>query len=278
MLNEMFKEIAEILGDEYGLFREFNPNSMFTDEMLDKYKHLGVLYLNDGNPNFIPDAASMTINYTLTLCMRVEVGQNTAAMTVDPLERLSAEMTGNVYSEGKKWTYVLNVGLPQSDGVLNVGAGVQFVHYDIPITAVVASGVLLSNNSKITVTVNDTATPLKAVVSAVEVPETQLESAVFVNDYVLTSYTYKAGAIESTPVAKGWALRVIKLYNPSDAADKYLRAQSLSDTPEELKITYAMGDETATAHRCYISECTFSNEQGQAVIMSFTLTSAMRPF
>lgn len=277
MLNEMYREIAEILGHEYGLFREFNPNSMFSAENLEKYKHLGVLYVNDGNPNFIPDGASMTISYTLSLCMRVETGQNTSDLTVNPLEKLSTEMTGNVYSEGKLWKYVLNVGLPQGDGIMNVGAGVQFVHYDIPITAIVVSGLLLSNNTKIELLLGSQYNALKAVVTATEIPEVQVENAAFVNDYTDTDYTYKAAQIESVVVASGWGLHVVKLYNPNNNADKSIRNNALTNPSKVYTLRYAMGDETPVVRKVIVSDCTFSNENGQPVVMSFTFSSAMRP-
>lgn len=278
MLNAMFREIQEILGADYGLFREFNPKSLYSDELLARYKHIGALYLNNGNPNFIPDGASMTLYYTLFLAMRVPQGQNTSDLTVDPLAALSKEMTGKLYAEGVEWKYVLNVGLPYSDGVLNAGAdGAQFITYEIPITAVVASGVLLTNNAKAQLTIDTTTAFLKSVVSIVEVPSVQLENAVFVNDKTVDNVTYKGGETESLPIAKGWSLRVIKLYRPDEAIDVKIKntARNAPETP--ITVNYQMGDELATSHVCYVHDVTFSNENGQAVVLSFTLSTAMRP-
>lgn len=282
MLKEMFREIQEILGDSYGLFREFDTHSAYSAETLEKYQNVGVLYVNDGNPNFIPDGASMTINYTLSLLMRIPEGQNTSDLTVEPLQGLSSELTGEIYSEGTKWRYVLNVGLPQSDGFVQVmGNGAQYINYDIPILAIVVSGVALSDNSKINVSMSVDGTSysgaLSAVVSAVEVPEVQMESAVFAQSATSGGVTYNAGEIESMPIAKGWSLRVIKLFRRDDPLDKALLNVARNTPGTAITLSYAMGDETAKSRVCYIHDVTVSNEKGQTVVFAFTLSQAMRP-
>lgn len=71
MLNAMFTKIQTILGDEYGLFREFNPHVWNNQEILDKYKNIGVLYVSNGNFNKLPGGEMMEINYKLELFMRM---------------------------------------------------------------------------------------------------------------------------------------------------------------------------------------------------------------
>lgn len=282
MLQEMFREIQALLGDSYGLFREFDAHSAYSAETLARYQHVGVLYVNDGNPNFIPDGASMTIDYTLSLLMRIPEGQNTSDLTVEPLQGLSNKMTGEIYTEGTKWQYVLNVGLPHSDGGVQVlGDGAQYINYDIPILAVVVSGVALSDNSNISVALTvddiDYSGALSAVVTATEVPAVQMETAVFVNDVTSGTVTYHGGELESMPIAKGWSLNVIKLYKPKSPLDKKLLEVARNAPATPIMLTYAMGDETAKSRVCYIHDVTISNEKGQAVVFSFTLSQAMRP-
>lgn len=276
MLKAMAKEIQEILGNDYAMYVEFNPKSIYGDETLEKYKNIAVLYLNNGNPNFVPDCASMTLYYTLVLYMRIPEGQNTADMTVDPLEKLNKEMTGKLYTENATWNYVLNVGLPTSDGDLKLGGDTQFIIYEVPITAIVTSGVLLTNfTKKIKISIGTTSDFLKGVITCTETPTSELESAIFLNSGTLLGET--ANAVESLVVARGWGLHITKLYRPDDPIDKALRSEALLVTSDNIiSVQYAMGNESPITRNCIISDVTFANEKGQAVIMSFTLSKAMR--
>lgn len=276
MLNEMFGEIQSILGDGYGLFQEFAPKSILSNEYWDKYKNLGVLYVNDGTPNFIPDGASMTIDYTLSLLMRIENGVNTSDLIVEPLEKLSSAMTGILYTEKETWKYMLNVGLPTTDGEIHVGSGFQFITYDIPITAIVASGVLLTDTTKkIKISIGTTSDYLKGVITCTEMPSAELESAIFLNSGTLLGET--SNSVESLVVARGWGLHITKLYRPDDPIDKALRSEALQVTSDNIiSVEYAMGNESPITRNCIISDVTFANEKGQAVIMSFTLSKKMR--
>ena len=274
MLKAMGQEIQAILGDEYGLFNEFNPQSLYSDELLERYKHIGVLYLDNGNPNFVPDCASMTLYYTLVLYMRIPEGQKTSDMTVQPLEKLNSEMTGKLYAENAEWKYVLNIGLPTSDGTLQAGGNVQFMVYNVPITAIVASGVLLTDNTKIKLSFTSGASGfLKGVITCTEVPIIQTESAAFFPQGNVSNAT---GEVESLVVGRGWGLQISKLYNPDDAVDVAIRKEARHPSANKITVSYAMGDEQPEIHYCIISEATFSNEKGQAVIMTFTLTDGMR--
>lgn len=276
MLKAMAKEIQEILGNDYAMYVEFNPKSIYGDETLEKYKNIAVLYLNNGNPNFVPDCASMTLYYTLVLYMRIPERQNTADMTVDPLEKLNKEMTGKLYTENATWNYVLNVGLPTSDGDLKLGGDARFIIYEVPITAIVTSGVLLTNfTKKIKISIGTTSDFLKGVITCTETPTSELESAIFLNSGALLGET--ANAVESLVVARGWGLHITKLYRPDDPIDKALRSEALLVTSDNIiSVQYAMGNESPITRNCIISDVTFANEKGQAVIMSFTLSKAMR--
>lgn len=276
MLKAMAKEIQEILGNDYAMYVEFNPKSIYGDETLEKYKNIAVLYLNNGNPNFVPDCASMTLYYTLVLYMRIPEGQNTADMTVDPLEKLNKEMTGKLYTENATWNYVLNVGLPTSDGDLKLGGDAQFIIYEVPITAIVTSGVLLTNfTKKIKISIGTTSDFLKGVITCTETPTSELESAIFLNSGTLLGET--ANSVESLVVARGWGLHITKLYRPDDPIDVALRSEALLVTSDNIiSVEYAMGNESPITRNCIISDVTFANEKGQAVIMSFTLSKAMR--
>jgi len=275
MLKAMEQEIREILGSDYALFSEFNPQSHYSDEMLKKYKHIGVLYLDNGNPNFVPDSASMTLYYTLVLYMRIPEGQNTSALTVNPLEKLNDEMTGKLYTENGTWNYVLNVGLPTSDGIAHPDGDCQRIAYNVPITAIVTSGVLLTDNTKINVGIYGTeAAFLKGVITCTEVPTIETESAIFLNAGQLLGE--ESNAVESVVVAHGWGLHISKLYRPDDPIDVAIRAQALHPTDNKFSVQYAMGDESPVTRNCIVSDVTFANEKGQAVIMSFTFSTAMR--
>lgn len=275
MLKAMAKEIQEILGNDYAMYVEFNPKSIYGDETLEKYKNIAVLYLNNGNPNFVPDCASMTLYYTLVLYMRIPEGQNTADMTVDPLEKLNKEMTGKLYTENATWNYVLNVGLPTSDGDLKLGGDAQFIIYEVPITAIVTSGVLLTDNTKIKVGIYGTeAAFLQGVITCTEVPTIETESAIFLNAGQL--FGEQANAVESIVVAHGWGLHISKLYRPNDPIDVAIRAQALNPTDNKFSVQYAMGNESPVTRNCIVSDVTFANEKGQAVIMSFMFSTGMR--
>ena len=155
MLNAMFKEIQSRLGDEVGLFREFNPQPWRVKEYREKYKNLGVLYVNNGNLNKMPGGAMMDVSYTLELFMQVPETYNNSDPIVLPLENLATGVTGEIYADdGSGYQFILDVGLPTSDGTLRPGQDCNYVSYVLPITAVFTNGIALSDNNSIEFTID----------------------------------------------------------------------------------------------------------------------------
>lgn len=280
MLNAMFKEFANLLGDEYGLFREFSPQPWKNAKLCAKYKNLGVLHINNGNLNKLPDGALMEISYTLELFMRVDSDVNSSTAVVLPLEKLATGTTGKIYPEKKNGggaQYVFDTGLPQSDGELLPGKDCFYVRYELPISVVFVNGVAISNNNHITLTIDGVEYTLKSVLSFTEAPQTQLETNTFINSTVVDNLTSPAMQNETCVIATSWSAQINKLYRPDQPGDVKMR-QLLLDTPrKELTITYSNGSgETARTRRVIAHDCVFSNELGQASYMTINLSSAMR--
>lgn len=285
MLNAMFKEIQSRLGEEYGLFHEFSPNAWRDKEILDQYKNIGVLYVNNGNLNKMPDGAMMEISYTLELFVRVEETYNNSTPVVLPLEKFATGTTGFVFDdEGVKTQYILDVGLPASDGVIIQGGDCNFVRYELPITAVFTKGVALSDNNHIVLNIGGVEGALESVLSFVEVPQVQTQTETFVNATV----DYPAMQNETMIVGTSWSAQVSKLYRPDRAIDRALRKMLLDNPRQVVTVSYKACDgiidnkidgepiDKVRTRRVIIHDATFSNELGQATYLSFSMSTAMR--
>lgn len=286
MLNAMFKEIQRRLGDEYGLFREFNPHVWRNKEILNKYKNIGVLYVNNGNLNKLPDGAMMEISYTLELLVRIAETYNNNIPIVLTFEELATGMTGVICTDsGVRCQYVLDVGLPTSDGAIIEGGDCNFVRYQLPITAVFTNGVALSDNNHIELTIGDVTGALKSVLSFVEVPQTQTQTETFVNEgTAVGDVQYPAMQNETMIIGTGWSAQVNKLFRPDDPVDKALRKMLLDNPRQVIEVAYKayagttendIPDEKRT-RRVIVHNAVFSNELGQATYLSFSMSTAMR--
>ncbi|MCM1290187.1 MAG: hypothetical protein NC132_05535 [Corallococcus sp.] len=280
MLNAMFKEFSVILGDEYGLFREFAPQPWKNAKLCQKYKNLGVLYINNGNLNKLPDGALMEISYTLELFMRVDASVADSAPVVLPLEKLATGTTGTIRPQNGSsggTQYVLDTGLPQSDGELLPGNGCFYVRYRLPVSAVFTNGVALSDNNNITITIDGKDYALKSVISFTEAPQTQLETNTFINSATASGSTFPAMQNESFVVASGWSAQINKLYRPDQEGDVQLRRLLLDTPKKELTLTYSIDSgEGARKRQVIAHDAVFSNELGQASYMTVNFSSAMR--
>lgn len=281
MLNSMFKEFQAILGDEYALFQEFNPKLWKNKEILDKYKNIGVLYVTNGNLNKLPDGAMMEISYVLELFMRVEESYNTSAPVVLPLENLATGTTGKIYTDrnNQSYNYILNVGLPTSDGSLEPAGDYDYIRYELPISVVFTNRIALSDNTSITLKIDGETFPkLRHVLSFVEAPQTQLETDTFLDELTTGSVTYPEMQNESAVVATSWNAQIVKLYDPYDRVDVALRKLILDTPDKQITITYRNGsdEQNARVRQVILHDCTFSNELGQAVVMMINMSTAMR--
>lgn len=272
MLNAMFNKIQKTLGDEYGLFREFNPHVWRNKEILDKYTNIGVLYVNNGNLNKLPDGAMMEINYTLQLFMRIDDTVNVSDVIVEPLNNLAKETTGEVFSpiNNEAVQYFLDVGLPTSDGEVVEGEGNHnYIRYELPISVVFTDGITIADNKGITITIDGIHYPLNSVLSVVEVPQTQLETSTFVNATVKDNYTYNAMSNESMVVASGWSIQINKLYRAAE--DEAIRNCILNTPNKVVTIKYK-----GNSHKVILHDCNFASELGQAEVMTINASAAMR--
>ena len=278
MLNAMFKEFQNILGDEYGLFREFNPQPWRNKELRQKYKNLGVLYITNGNLGRLPDGALMQISYTLELFMRVPESFALSDPILLPLDKFATGTTGIIKApqiDGIEYQYILDTGLPTSDGALIPGDDYNYIRFEIPISAVFTNGVFLANNGNITLTIDKVDYTLKGVISFTEIPQTQLETNTFLNATSGDGTDYPAMQNETLIVATGWSAKISKLYC-NDQTDKALR-KLLVDTPrKELLISYSNGNENVRKRKVIAHNCVFANELGQVAYMEINLSTAMR--
>lgn len=281
MLKAMFEEIQSRLGRDYGLFQEFNPQVFRSEEYLARYKNVGVLYINNGNLGKLPNAAKMDISYTLELFMRIEESYVTSDMVTKDLEDLATGTTGHIYPDGVDTQFVLDTGLPTSDGAVVEGLGeYNYIRYEVPIQVTFTQGVALSDTGKVSVTIGDVTETLQSVISVVEVPQTQLDTVSFVSKYTddsgTTPYEYKAMENESYVMAHNWSIEITKLFRPN-SIDEQLRDLILDSPQEMFTITYQSGDfDTAHTYRVIAHNCTFSNELGQPILMTLRCSSAMR--
>lgn len=274
MLNAMFTEIKTILGDEYGLFREFNPHVWNNQEILDKYKNIGVLYVSNGNFNKLPGGDMMEINYKLELFMHIDDTVNVSDVIVAPLNKLATKTTGKVFcpDDEKPIQYFLNTDLPTSDGEIVEGVGNHnYIRYELPISVIFTKGIRIADNTDISITIDGKTYDLKSVLSVVEVPQTQLETVSFTN-----AKTDKNGAVthpamqnESMVIGSGWSIQINKLYRPSD--DSAIR-DCILDTPNKVVTIKYKGK----YHKVILHDCTFASELGQAEVMTINASTAMR--
>lgn len=266
MLKAMFNEIKARLGDQYALFEEFNPQIFCNEEILAKYRNIGVLYINNGNLGTLPDSAIMNITYTLELFMRIDDTFITSDLVTKDLVNLATGTTGVIMSDGAKTQFVLDTGLPTSDGNIVKGLGpCDYIRYELPIAVTFVNNVELAKTDDVVITINGIAHPLKSVLSVVEVPQTQVETNTFLN----TVGDYPAMQNESSVVAFAWGLQVVKLYRPSE--DLMIRQAILDSPTVPVTVTYK-----GKTRRVIFHDCSFANELGQAVVMTINVSTAMR--
>lgn len=284
MLNAMFKEFQRLLnegGTTCGLFNEFNTQPWRVSEWREKYDNLGVLYINNGNLNKLPDGAMMEISYTLELFMRVDDNFNNSQPIVLPLQNLATGTTGIIYTEnddGRGAQYILDTGLPTSDGALIECGDCNYIRFQLPIGVVFTNGIALADNNNIVLTIDGKEYPaLKSVISFVEAPQTQLETSVFVKDYTLNNVKYPAMQSESFILATGWNAQISKLYRPDQEVDVALRSLILDYPRKVVTVTYKAGEsDVVRTHTVILHDCAFTNELGQATYLTINLSTAMR--
>ena len=280
MLKAMFNKIQELLNkerNEYGLFNEFNPRVFENEEILAKNKNIGVLYVKNGNLGKLPDGAMMEINYTLELFMRIAETDVSSDSIVLPLEELATGATGTVFNDrGTSSQFVLDVGLPTSDGEIVEGAGNRnYIRYELPISVVFTNGIKIAANDDIIITIDNVQYKLKSVLSVVEVPQTQLETCSFVN---ASDYS-EAMQNESMVVANSWSIQINKLYRPdvNDLDKDYVYndvdiRNCILYTPDKVVTIKYKGK----SRRVIFHDCTFASELGQAEVMTINASTAMR--
>lgn len=269
MLKAMFNKIQSSLGDDCVLFSEFSPRVFQNEEILAKYKNVGVLYVNNGNLGKLPDGAMMEINYTLELFMRIDQSVNASDEVIKTLNDLAAETTGNVYADdGNAVQFFLNTGLPSSNGEIVEGAGSRnYIRYELPVSVVFTKGIKIADNKDIKIIIDGKEYPLNSVLSVVEVPQTQLETNTFVN----ATYDEKFNAMqnESMVIASSWNIQINKLYRPEE--DKALYDCIVNTPNKVVTVEYKGKPRNVIFH-----DCTFASELGQAEVMTINASTAMR--
>lgn len=278
MLKAMFEQIKDLLGDKYGLVKEFNPHDTRFLEQMRQYDNIGTLYVNNGNLGFIPDGAKMTIYYILELFIRVRPGINTSDVVVEPLNKLALGMTGVVYTETGGYQYVLDLGLPSSDGMITNGIdGDKFVRYEIPITAIVTQGTTLEEPAqKLTLSYNDEEYALKGVLSCVKLYTNETENAVFFGDKTQGAIQFKAGATECEVVSQSLGYQISKLFRNDDTDKMLLEVQKNSILGATVTVTDQSG-ETTEYTKMKVINLQRITQRGQPVLLQFSLVPAMRP-
>ena len=290
MLKAMFKELQARLnaGDQtFGLFDEFNTQPWRVAEWCKKYDNLGVLYVENGDLRKLPDGALMIISYKLELFMRVEDNFSTASNIVLPLQNIATGTTGVIFTENEnsqKVQFVLDTGLPTTDGTLIEGENCYYVRYIMPINVVFAKGIALSDTGSIKIAFpnDDTAYTLQSVISFTEMPQTQVETNVFVNSETINGVTYPAMQNESIIVATGWNAQITKLFRPDDVVDQKLREIIMHNPRAKVKVytkkynSDNLADDVYESHDVILHNCIFTNELSQAVYLVINMSTGMR--
>lgn len=285
MLQAMFREIQQALGDRYGLFEEFAPRIFQNEEILARYDNIGVLYITNGDFGSLPDGSKMEISYTLALFMQVKDTYPTSEAVTRDLYKFATGTTGELIvneEEGKRVSYFINASAPTSDGVIYSGKGDRnYVLFEVGLDVMFTKDIAISDTGKVTVTIGGVGAPLKSVISVVEIPQTQVETVAFVSDYTDTSgtkpYKYDAMENESYVAANNWSIEIVKLFRPNDTVDQQLRELILDHPKEAFTITYQAGDwDTPHTYRVIAHDCTFSNELGQPILTTIRCSTALR--
>lgn len=281
MLKAMFKEIQARLGDEYGLFDEFNAQPWSVDEYRKMYKNLAVLYIDNGDLQSIPDGAFMVISYRLDLFMKVPETYNTSEPVVLPIQEFAQNATGVVFTEnGSEPTqYVLNCRMPTSTGELIESGDCNYIPYSMEIEVVFVRGASMSSATPVRIVLpgSNEAVTLKGVVSFTEAPQADTETNVFVNAATIDGETYEAMTNETMVVAKGWNAQVVKLFRPQDASDQYLYNVAFNTPSTQVTVQVenpATG--TLTQRNVVLHNCSMANVVGQAIYFTIGMSQGMR--
>lgn len=149
------RELQSILNNNpknitYGIFNEYDLQQDHIVNDLNRYDNLGVLYVNYGSLQLLEGNSGMTGTIRLELLMGIKEGYTNSTPVTEPLYSLMENANGRlktlVDGDSKNYSYVMNVHLPTSDGIVEFGDGAyRYVRNNIVIDITVSSDFILGN-------------------------------------------------------------------------------------------------------------------------------------
>lgn len=249
-------------GGSYLIKSEMDTQQAKLGEYLEQFDNVGVLYVNYGTLNILPNDKGATGTVMLDLFMRVKDGATTITPITTPLYALQNKSNGIIQGDST-YSYVMNFHFPASDGVLySFDTLDKFVKYTMTIDVTVTKDLLLGNIFRIQIWHDGQWTELDGLISTVLTPNVQLNTVGKINALKYASKaTLQKWGMQVTCLLMGNALHN-EIYENCDNLDKV------------WQVRYSKDGATFKEKSCVMSDTAFSFEKGVFSRMAFVLTEA----
>lgn len=281
------KELQDILNNNpknttYGIFNEYDLHQDHIVDDLNRYDNLGVLYVNYGSLQLLEGNSGMTGTIRLELLMGVKDGYTSSTPVTEPLYSLMESSNGRLKTmiADKDYSYVMNVHLPTSDGVVEFGDGTyKYVRHNIIIDITVSSDFILGNLFDLQFFNTNTQMwqSFPNMTMFLISPNKQLSTMPFIE----TESGEDDDRFTSFATQKVWGASVQSVFTPSNAihADIYANAENLEKT-YQIRYTYKGASANPSVAGDYVAKTVIVNDvainaqKGVFVTLQFTMAEA----
>lgn len=136
------QEIKSILGNDYVVFTEMSLHAQENQDVWEQFDNIGVLYVGYGDLQLLTGNQGLKGQAELQVLCKVKDRYNNINPIRNALDNLTATANGTIYAPQGEYKYIMNCGVPVSDGEVNMGIESKFVSYTVPINVTVASGLM----------------------------------------------------------------------------------------------------------------------------------------
>lgn len=281
------KELQDILNNNpknttYGIFNEYDLHQDHIVDDLNRYDNLGVLYVNYGSLQLLEGNSGMTGTIRLELLMGVKDGYTSSTPVTEPLYSLMESSNGKLKTmiADKDYSYVMNVHLPTSDGVVEFGDGLyKYVRHNIVIDITVSSDFILGNLFDLQFFNTNTQMwqSFPNMTMFLISPNKQLSTMPFIE----TESGEDDDRFTSFATQKVWGASVQSVFTPTNAihADIYANAENLEKT-YQIRYTYKGASANPSVVGDYVTKTVIVNDvainaqKGVFVTLQFTMAEA----
>lgn len=281
------RELQDILNNNpknttYGIFNEYDIHQDHIVDDLNRYDNLGVLYVNYGSLQLLEGNSGMTGTIRLELLMGVKDGYTSSTPVTEPLYSLMESSNGRLKTmiADKDYSYVMNVHLPTSDGVVEFGDSTyKYVRHNIIIDITVSSDFILGNLFDLQFFNTNTQMwqSFPNMTMFLISPNKQLSTMPFIE----TESGEDDDRFTSFATQKVWGASVQSVFTPSNAihADIYANAEDLEKT-YQIRYTYKGASANPSVAGDYVTKTVIVNDvainaqKGVFVTLQFTMAEA----